>query len=359
MSEVKAICFYLPQYHPIPENNSWWGEGFTEWLNVAKAKPLFPGHPQPRIPTDLGFYDLRLPEVREQQANLARSHGIFGFCYYHYWFNGRRLLQKPFDAVLSSGQPDFPFCLCWANENWTRGWAGGDHEILMAQNYSEADDLAHIKSLIPAFKDERYIRVNGRPFFLVYRPEKMPNPQRTAEIWREEALHAGVGDIYLAKVESFTADVHPEKLGFDATVEFAPEWRKMGASINRTRLHRMLARLGLMSDVYLKQRVIPFQVLVKRMREKSFPDYPHFKCVTPGFDNSPRRSLDAVIFIGANPQIYEEWLREVTAETLKRNQGDERIVFINAWNEWGEGNYLEPDILHGHAFLEATKRALG
>jgi lipopolysaccharide biosynthesis protein len=253
MSGIRAICFYLPQYHPIPENNQWWGKVFTEWTNVAKAKALFPGHYQPRIPADLGFYDLRLPEVREQQAELARANGIFGFCYYHYWFNGHRLLQSSFDAVLSSGKPDFPFCLCWANENWTRAWNGGDRELLMGQNYSHTDDVAHIRSLIPAFMDDRYIRVIGRPLFLVYRPEKMPNPQQTAEIWREEALRAGVGDLYLAKVEGHAKGIYPDTLGFDATVEFAPDWRKMGVLKNRTIFHRVLARLGLMSGVYFSR----------------------------------------------------------------------------------------------------------
>lgn len=200
---VRAIAFYLPQYHPVPENDEWWGKGFTEWRNVSKARPLFPGHYQPHLPADLGFYDLRLPEVREAQAELARAHGISGFVYYHYWFNGRRILERPFNEVLQSGKPDFPFCLCWANENWTRIWDGGDKHILLEQKYSAQDDLAHIQSLIPAFRDERYIRVNGKPLFLVYRAELIPDPVRTAAIWREAAIKAGVGDLYLARVESY------------------------------------------------------------------------------------------------------------------------------------------------------------
>src|SRR5215475_4957626 len=180
----RLVAFYLPQYHPIPENDEWWGTGFTEWTNVVSAKPVFAGHYQPHLPADLGFYDLRLPEVRQAQADLARNHGIHGFCYYHYWFQGRRLLRRPFDEVLRSGQPDFPFCLCWANENWTRVWDGSDKKLLIEQTYSADDDLAHIRWLAPAFRDPRHIRVEGKPLFLVYRARKLPDPLRTTSLWR-------------------------------------------------------------------------------------------------------------------------------------------------------------------------------
>src|SRR5213596_3306777 len=188
---VRAIAFYLPQFHPIPENDAWWGKGFTEWSNVVKAKPLFRGHYQPHLPADLGFYDLRLPEVRAAQAVLAREYGIDGFCYYHYWFSGKRLLNRPFDEVLTSGEPDFPFCLCWANENWTRRWDGQDHQILIAQQYLPTDDLEFIKSLIPFFSDPRYIRIDGAPFFIVYQPQHFPDPQKTIDTWRAYCEQAG------------------------------------------------------------------------------------------------------------------------------------------------------------------------
>ena len=181
----RLIAFYLPQFHPIPENDLWWGKGFTEWTNVAKAKPVFRGHYQPQFPADLGFYDLRLPEVREAQADLAREHEIHGFCYYHYWFNGRRLLQRPFEEVLATGKPNFPFCLCWANENWTRVWDGRDRQVLLTQNYNDADDRAHLQALASAFADPRYLRVDNKPLFLVYRAHRLPEPKRTTDVWRE------------------------------------------------------------------------------------------------------------------------------------------------------------------------------
>src|SRR6266446_2869134 len=207
MDNVRVIAFYLPQFHPIPENDAWWGKGFTEWTNVTKARPLFRGHYQPHLPADLGFYDLRVAESREAQADLARQYGITGFCYYHYWFAGKRLLHRPFDEVLTSGRPDFPFCLCWANENWTRVWDGGGSEVLMEQTYSEQDDRAHIQALMPAFADTRYFRIDGRPLFLVYRTELLPEPARTADIWRSEVSKAGLGDLYLARVENFASRV--------------------------------------------------------------------------------------------------------------------------------------------------------
>lgn len=359
-SDIRAIAFYLPQFHPIPENDEWWGKGFTEWRNVARAKPQFPGHYQPHIPADLGFYDLRLPEAREAQAALARQYGIHGFCYYHYWFNGRRVLERPVNEVLASGKPDFPFCLCWANENWTRRWEGDDKHVLLKQNYSHEDDLAHIQSLIPAFRDERYIRIDGKPLFLVYRAEFLPNPVRTAEIWREAAVRAGIGDIYLARVEShesFLRPMSPKTLGFDAEVEFAPFSCSMGQLKFRAPLHSLLTNLGLLSKGYRENRVTSYDTMVHAMQSRPDPDWMRFHCVTPSWDNSARRS-DALIYDGSTPEKYEAWMRRVVARTNEKRSGDERIVFVNAWNEWAEGNHLEPDLKWGHAYLEATQRAL-
>jgi lipopolysaccharide biosynthesis protein len=362
---LRALAFYLPQFHPIPENDQWWGRGFTEWTNVVRARRLFRGHQQPHLPTDLGFYDLRVPEVREAQAKLASDHGIGGFCYYHYWFNGRRLLNRPFDSVLSSRRPDFPFCLCWANENWTRAWNGGDHEILLSQTHSAEDDRAHIDYLLDACSDERYIKVNGRPLLLVYRTTLLPSPERTATLWRERVQSAGFDDLYLVRVENWGEDGDPKAIGFDAAVEFAPDWRVIGLPRFRrehddllAKVRRRLAKLGIIPSVYLDHRVYEYDRLVERMLAKIAVPYKRFHGVTPRWDNSARRREQAIIFRGSTPASYERWLRTRAQQTVRVFQGDEQMLFINAWNEWAEGSYLEPDQEWGHAYLKATARAL-
>ena len=357
-SQIRAIAFYLPQYHPVPENNEWWSKGFTEWTNVTKAKPLFPGHYQPHMPADLGFYDLRLPEVREQQAALAKEYGIHGFCYYHYWFNGRRILERPFNDVLASGSPDFPFCLCWANENWTRVWDGGSKDVLLEQKYTVNDDLNHIRSLIPAFRDERYIRIDGKPLFLVYRTELLPDPARTAEIWREEALRQGIGDIYLARVEQFDNNIDPGSIGFDAAIEFAPSGNYLGPVQFRGAVATLLTKLGLLAQGYQDNQVIHYANAAKTFMNMAEPDFKRFHCVSPAWDNSARRKKNARIIIESTPELYEDWLKQTVARTESLHKGEERLIFINAWNEWAEGCHLEPDLKWGLAYLEATLRAL-
>ena len=355
---VRAIAFYLPQFHPIPENDEWWGKGFTEWRNVTKARPLFPGHYQPHLPADLGFYDLRLPEVREAQATLARENGLHGFCYYHYWFNGRRILERPFADVLASGKPDFPFCLCWANENWTRTWDGGERHVLLQQHYCHEDDLAHIRALLPVFADRRYIRVNGRPLFLVYRTELLPNPAKTADIWRNEVEKAGLGDPYLARVENFVSGVDPRSIGFDAAVEFAPDGVNVGKIKFHGAINRQLARLGIIPKIYAENKVINYRATMLGMLGKHEPEFKRFRCVTPMWDNSARRRNGARIYVGSTPDLYKRWLIETAKQTIARFSSDERIVFVNAWNEWAEGCHLEPDLKWGRAYLKATKEAL-
>lgn len=339
---TRLIAFYLPQYHPIPENDKWWGKGFTEWTNVTNAKPLFPGHYQPHLPADLGFYDLRLAEVREDQAEMAKKYGISGFCYYHYWFNGHRLLHRVFDEVLKTGKPDFPFCLCWANENWTRGWDGGDQSILIKQSYSERDDKEHIAWLIKAFRDPRYIKIQDRPLLLIYRVNLIPEPEKTAALWRKKVKQAGFPDLYLCSVESlFNEQTAPQGIGFDASVEFQPTWSKLGPKCEQ----------------YQDLNVFEYGEIVDRMLERSHPDHTRFPCVTPSWDNTPRRKNAGVIFRNSTPRLYERWLRHTLAK-VQNHSADERIVFINAWNEWGEGNHLEPDLRCKHAYLMANRRAL-
>ena len=352
----RLIALYLPQFHPIPENNEWWGEGFTEWRNVSKAKPLFEGHYQPHVPADLGYYDLRNKETRLAQAALARKYGIEGFCYYHYWFKGRRLLELPLQEVLESGEPDLPFCICWANENWTRRWDGEEHQILMKQEYSEEDDRQHIQSLLPVFEDERYIRVDGKPLFLVYRTENLPNPARTAEIWRTEARKAGVGELFLVRVESISKS-DPGKINFDAALEFAPDWWNKGPQLKagpEAGGHPGGNLAHMVNDNWIHS----YKWLAEAMMDKDVPPYKWFRCVTPSWDNWARRRDGGNIFLGSTPEKYEAWLSQAIEDTNGRLLGEERIVFINAWNEWAEGNHLEPDEKWGHGYLQATRRAL-
>ena len=363
---VRAIAFYLPQFHPIPENDEWWGKGFTEWSNVVKAKPRFDGHYQPQLPADLGFYDLRLAETRAAQANLAANYGIHGFCYFHYWFHGRRILERPVNEIWKSGEPDFPFCVCWANENWTRRWDGQEAQVLLEQRYSAADDLAHIQNIIPLFDDRRYIRVEGRPLFLVYRASQLPEPQKTTETWRKEAERAGFKGLFLVRVESHDQSGDPRTLGFDSALDFQPNSRMLVNSRIPRRKWWHRRKLKTAEPAFYDNLIFDYEALVRNALESPVPIYPRIPCVCPGWDNSPRREHGAVILINSTPRMYERWLLEV----VNRRRGSIRpgggatisadsLVFINAWNEWAEGNHLEPCQKWGHKYLEATRRALG
>jgi hypothetical protein len=345
--DVRAIAFYLPQYHPIPENDQWWGKGFTEWTNVTKARPNFEGHYQPHLPADLGFYDLRVPEVREQQAELASEYGIHGFCYYHYWFAGRRLLERPFNDALSSGRPDFPFCLSWANENWTRCWDGAENEILLAQRHSDEDDRNFIRSLFPAFEDRRYIRINGKPLLLVYRANLLPNAEKTAAIWREEMKNAGLGEIYLCIMQSY-GNIDPRPYGFDGAAEFPP---------HRMTVDKMDAQIAKINPNF-SGRVCDYLLNATAMIHRQKTDYTLFKGVMAGWDNTPRRQDIGLTYVNSGPEAYEYWLGKAVEHMISNYKGDERIVFINAWNEWGEGAHLEPDRRYGHGYLESTRNVL-
>jgi len=341
----KLIAFYLPQFHPIPENDAWWGKGFTEWTNVTRATPRFPGHHQPQLPSDLGFYDLRLPETRAAQAELAREYGIHGFCYYHYWFNGKRLLERPFEEILASCEPDFPFCLCWANENWTRRWDGAEREVLIGQNYNDDDDREHIQYLIKAFRDPRYIRVDGKPLILIYRARHLPDPKRSLTIWRNEARKSGVGELFICRVENFFNERdNPHALGFDASVDFQPDWKAIKVDN---------PSVALPDDHF----VIDYRDLVETVLAREEVPHLRFPGVTPAWDNSARRKKNAFIIADSTPEAYEYWLAE-TLRRIKDRPESQQLVFINAWNEWAEGNHLEPDQKFGRGYLEATRNAL-
>lgn len=354
------LAFYLPQFHPIPENDLWWGKGFTEWTNVVRAKPLFRGHYQPQLPADLGFYDLRLAEARNAQAALARQHGVHGFCYYHYWFEGQRLLNRPLDEVLSSGEPDFPFCLCWANESWTRRWDGLHNEVLRAQTYGgEKDDCAHIDWLMRVFADRRYIRVNGMPLFLIYRARELPDIRQTISVWRQKVLEAGFPGLYLCSVDSSWArNWNPTPSGFNAAVEFQPAF-----TLIRPGLADILATgkvNWLLRGKHQRHTIVLYKHFVDAMLQRNYPEYKMFRCVTPGFDNTPRRTgLPVSMLHTTNPEDFGRWLTAAVSWTRTHLQGEEQVVFVNAWNEWAEGNHLEPDQRFGHAFLQEIPKALG
>ena len=345
---------YLPQFHPIPENDRWWGTGFTEWSNVTRAVPLFRGHRQPRIPGALGFYDLRLPETRCQQAAMARAHGIEAFCYWHYWFDGRRLLERPFEAVLRSGEPDFPFCLAWANEPWTRTWLG-EGQVLMAQRYSPEDDLAHAQWLLPAWADPRCLRVQGRPVFVIYCPNDLPEPRRTTDTLRDRAVRAGLPEPLLLGMNAKDKWRDFRPLGFDATVDFRPQLSDLPFSavggLTKGRLRRNL-RLRVWDP---RLRVYGATEAVWLMdRRRSRLDHPVIPCVFSGWDNSARRGRQGTIVVDYTPERFAASVADAIALVAGRPP-EERLVFINAWNEWAEGNYLEPDTEEGMARLSCLR----
>jgi len=348
-SPIKTIALYLPQFHPIPENDEFWGKGFTEWTNVSKAAPAFEGHYQPHLPGELGFYDLRLIDVQKQQIELAKDYGIFGFCYHHYWFGGRRLLERPFNTVLSNPELDFPFCICWANENWTRRWDGLEGEVLVAQNHSPQDDIAFIKDLEPAMKDPRYIRFKGRPILIVYRVNLLPDPRATAQRWRDYCRSAGIGEIYLVCARTFGI-TDPRPFGFDAAVEFPPH------NAERKEITDSVA----LRDPDFGGVVYDFETMAKSFDQLS-EDYPIIKTVSPGWDNEARKPGRGHIFHGASPTTYANWLKQAFELTLKGTQQNPEhapFVFINAWNEWAEGAHLEPDRRFGYSYLEQTAQTV-
>ncbi|MGH9264106.1 MAG: glycoside hydrolase family 99-like domain-containing protein [Acidimicrobiales bacterium] len=355
---VTSIAFYLPQYHRIPENDEWWGEGFTDWTNVRAATPLFPGHHQPHEPGDLGYYDLTDGRVRDAQAELARSYGIGAFCYYHYWFAGRRLLERPFDEVLASGRPDFPLLLCWANEPWTRAWDGSRDQILVDQRYSEEDDARHVDWLIDAFRDPRYLRVDGRPVFLVYRAGQLPDPLRTTATWRARAARAGLPGLFLCRVESHRERGDPAPLGFDAAVDFQPAAGDVPLlSKERLRPRRVLARAGV-TPPETSYIAMEYEDLVRRMLSRPQPEFLRFPCVTPDWDNSPRRRAGAFLLTGSTPARFGRWTAEVAERLRGADPTQPRLLFVNGWNEWAEGCHLEPCRRWGYGYLEAFAKAV-
>ncbi|MBA0402100.1 hypothetical protein D7U83_19995 [Stenotrophomonas maltophilia] len=341
------VAFYLPQFHTFPENDAWWGKGFTEWRNVTRALPQFEGHIQPRLAADLGFYDLRNPQVMRDQAQLAAEYGIGAFCFYYYWFSGRTLMEDPLRQWLADDSIDLPFCLCWANENWARRWDGRDDDILIGQQHSAEDDLAFIAHVAPYLRDRRALKVEGRPMLLVYRPNLLPDARATAERWRRWCRDNGVGEIHLAYVQGFERP-DPRDIGFDAAVEFPP---------NMSNPSSLSAQQWLLNPDF-NGDVRDWRELAGEIAARALPDYPLYPGVNPGWDNEARRSGRGRVYLHASPRGYRDWLRTTIHERLSAAPQAQRLVFINAWNEWAEGAVLEPDARLGHAWLQATRDAL-
>lgn len=379
---ARIIANYLPQFHPIPENDKFWGPGFTEWNNVVKARPFFKGHYQPKIPADLGFYDLRLPEIREQQAQLAREAGVEGFCYWHYWFgNGKELLQRPFNEVLASGKPDFPFCLCWANHDWsTRSWKNGKGKNITIQKQlylGEDDYTLHFYNELPAFKDHRYITIDGKPLFVIYDPYHFPDVSNFIKVWRKLAEKEGLKGIYFVGMCNNTTTIKRDKegkitrvipnltsskevyenilsLGFDGINSWGKSRGEMIANGKYKRILRM----------YLNQK-FPFLPVLRY-------DYPNvakhffapednwenvFPTIMPQWDRTARVGKHEGVYDHATPKEFQKHIEDAI-KVIEHKQDEHKILFLRSWNEWGEGNYVEPDERYGHGWLESINNAI-
>lgn len=352
---ARLIAMYLPQYHPIPENDEWWGKGFTEWTNTAKAKPVFRGHYQPHVPADLGFYDLRVSETRQAQAEMAKRYGIEAFCYYHYWFAGRRIIERPFEEVLASGEPDFPFCLCWANQTWSGIWHGAPNKILIEQTYPGLDDhRQHFEYLLKAFKDKRYLRVDGKPVFVVYNPRELPDSINVTNFWRELAVQAGLPGLYLIAESRTAPNWDPVKAGFDASITLnfplrRSDWMSWRQPYKKLR--------NWISGWYEKIRGLPqifsYAQTIEQVISTPVSGIQSYPCVIPNWDNTPRSGRNGTVLHGSTPDLFRKHLRKALQQ-VNNIPSDRRFVFIKSWNEWAEGNHLEPDLQFGHQYLQVV-----
>jgi glycosyltransferase involved in cell wall biosynthesis len=347
--KARLLAFYLPQFHPIPENDAWWGKGFTDWTNLGRAVPRYAGHLQPRVPRDLGFYTLDDPAVLRRQIDMAIGAGLSGFVFYYYWFNRHRLLEKPLAQFCNDPTLDFPFCVMWANENWTRRWDGLEREVLIAQEYRERDDAALVASFAELFADPRYIRLQGRPLLMIYRVTLIPDAARRIAVWRELFRGTHGEDPVIIMAQSL-GDYDPAPYGLDGAIEFPPH--KLGPLASRIN-----QRLDLLDENF-SATVYEYADIAKISLDLPPPDYPLIKTIVPGWDNEPRREGQGLVLHGASPRIYQAWLEKLIRYAQDSPFFGEPLIGVNAWNEWAEGAFLEPDLHFGAAFLNATGRAL-
>ena len=345
--DIKIITHYLPQFHTFAENEEWWGKGFTEWNNVTKAVPHFIGQRQPKLPHDIGFYDLSKKENIQKQIQLAKQYGIYGFSIYYYWFDNHRLMEKPLDIILENKDLDIPFCINWANENWTKRWDGGDKEILMAQTYDEDKLKDCIKDMEKYIRDERYIKVNGKPLIIVYKPTLIPNVEIMIKDWRDYLREVGIGEAYIMSVKTF--DITDKyKAIFDGFVEFPP----FGMEIEVMNSQLKFFNKNFKGVVYDYKKMVDNKTYIRPF------DHKLYRGIFPAWDNSARRQFTPDIFWGSTPEIYQTWLEDLAKETVENDELDEKMIFVNAWNEWAEGACLEPDRDYGYAYIQATRNVL-
>jgi hypothetical protein len=357
-ASLTTVAFFLPQFHPITENDQWWGPGFTEWTNTASARPLYPGHRQPDLPGELGFYDLRLTDTRVAQAELARSYGVDAFCFWHYWFDGRRILERVVDDMVATGEPDFPFCIGWANPSWVGSWFGAPHQTLIEQRYTGDDGYrAHFDHLLPILTDRRYLCVDGRPLVYVEAPWEIPDQHHFVDLWRKLADDAGLSGLFMVgRRRGDLGHWMPSQHGFDAAVNWLlqPASRRLRADGRRrwdwwlTAATRRVPRLP---TIYLDRYWSEHMVVVPGDGELSFP------CAMPNWDNTPRARYDGVVFHGSRPQRFRRQVAKAV-RLLDDRPPEHRILFVKSWNEWAEGNHLEPDRRFGRAWLEALRSGI-
>lgn len=355
---IKPIAFYLPQFHPIPENDEWWGKGFTEWTNVTKAKPLFNGHWQPRLPADLGFYDLRVEETRIAQAELAKEYGVYGFAYWHYWFgNGKQILERPLEEVVATGKPDFPFCLAWANQTWSGTWHGlSNNKVLIEQLYpGEQDYIDHFNKILPILKDERYIKVDGNCLFMIFRVNEIPNIKQFTCLWQKLAFENNLPSFHFVAIHDNNEDLMDQ--GIHAFIQKQPERHLLKEEPSF--VEKLNFRINKIFGIGKKKEIdrVDYINYVRK-----FPQYAlksnEYPMIYPDWDNSPRSGKDGWMFNNSSPQAFNQLLKKAKQEIDKQTDNKEEILILKSWNEWAEGNYLEPDRKHGLSYLEQVKKVI-